>query len=56
MITIGYALDIWVPLLAFPTSGPHGATRWDHGWPLTLSLWTAAMLVFIAAVVAYNRK
>lgn len=54
-MTFGYSFQIWVPLLIFPTSGPYGATRWQHGWPVTFVFYFLLWVGFITALVLHKR-
>lgn len=55
MMTFGYSFQIWVPLLIFPTSGPYGAPRWQHGWPVTFVFYFLLWAGFITSLVLYRR-
>lgn len=54
-MTFGYSFQIWVPLLIFPTAGPYGATRWQHGWPVALVFYFLLWAGFITALVLHRR-
>jgi hypothetical protein len=56
MMTFGYSFQIWVPLLIFPTAGPYGAPRWQHGWPVTLVFYFLLWAGFITALVLHRRS
>ncbi|KAH8771609.1 putative pantothenate transporter [Diaporthe sp. PMI_573] len=55
MMTFGYSFQIWVPLLIFPTAGPYGAPRWQHGWPVTLVFYFLLWTGFITALMLQRR-
>lgn len=55
MMTFGYSFQIWVPLLIFPTAGPYGAPRWQHGWPVTFVFYFLLWAGFITALVLHRR-
>lgn len=54
-MTFGYSFQIWVPLLIFPTAGPHGAPRWQLGWPVTLVFFFLLWVGFITALLLHRR-
>lgn len=54
-MSFGYSFNVWVPLLAFPTSGPYGATRWQRGWPITFTFYFLLWAGFITAVLLHRR-
>lgn len=55
MMTFGYSFQIWVPLLIFPTAGPYGAPRWQHGWPVTFVFYFLLWAGFITALLLHRR-
>ncbi|KAJ5646662.1 MFS general substrate transporter [Penicillium lividum] len=56
MMTFGYSFQIWVPLLAFPTSGKYGAPRWKKGWPVAFVFYFFLWAGFIAALIIHRRE
>ncbi|KAG6362272.1 hypothetical protein INS49_010502 [Diaporthe citri] len=55
MMTFGYSFQIWVPLLIFPTAGPYGAPRWQHGWPVTFVFYFLLWAGFITALLLHRQ-
>ncbi|KGO55685.1 Major facilitator superfamily domain, general substrate transporter [Penicillium expansum] len=56
MMTFGYSFNIWVPLLAYPTSGPDGAPRWRKGWPISFVFFFLLWAGFVASVYIWRRE
>ncbi|OQE80467.1 hypothetical protein PENNAL_c0046G01349 [Penicillium nalgiovense] len=50
MMTFGYSFNIWVPLLAFPTTGSDGAPRWRKGWPISFVFFFFLWAGFVVSV------
>ncbi|KAJ5669564.1 MFS general substrate transporter [Penicillium macrosclerotiorum] len=56
MMTFGYSFNIWVPLLAYPTSGPYGAPRWKRGWPVAFAFYFLLWAGFVSSIIIHRRE